>query len=75
MAPVLDRLVCVAFWVAVSLEFSMELGRGVGGVPYSLEEARFVLGWRLVGSGCLMLELELSDNLVGGVGGVELGLS
>ena len=38
----------------------MGLGRGVGGVPYSLDEERFVIGWRLVGSGCLMLELDLS---------------
>ena len=61
MEPILDRLVCVAFWVAASLKFSMELGRGVGGVSYTLDEASFVLGWRLVGSsGCLMLELDLS---------------
>ena len=61
MEPILDRLVCVAFWVAASLEFSMGLGRGVGGVSYTLDEESFVLGWRLVGSsGCLMLELDLS---------------
>ena len=67
----------MAFWVAASLEFSIGLGGGVGGVPYTLDEAKFVYGWRVVGSSsCLKLvELELSDNFIGGVGGVELRLS
>ena len=57
MEPILDRLVCVAFWLAASLEFNL----GLGGVTYTLDEARFVLGWRVVGSsGCLKLELGLS---------------
>ena len=61
MERIFDRLACVAFWVAASLEFSMGLGGGVGGVSYTLDEASFVLGWRVVGSsGCLKLELDLS---------------
>ena len=61
MERIFDRLACVAFWVAASLEFSIGLGGGVGGVPYTLDEASFVFGWRVVGSsGCLKLELHLS---------------
>jgi len=56
--PILDRLVCVAFCLAALLEFNL----GLGGVMYTLDEARFVLGWRVVvgSSGCLKLELGLS---------------
>ena len=63
MEPIFDRLACVAFWVAASLEFSIGLGGGVGGVPYTLDKAESMFGWRVVGASAWLksvIELDLS---------------